>query len=750
MKTAAIAALQLLALSHVADSAILPFQHLGTLGQARESQQEFEDTTGRYKQSGQCRLYLDSTDKTRGGLGTCAQKCGDLVGEEDISKSPECTTSGDNVPEILDPEGDRYTPGECVCDVPIVDQMVDETLLPLPVVADIGCPIVYQAFDAILDVGAAAIPDEEAPMDIGMNASIQAAKTISDSGKEADSFLGWFDQPCEVGNYTDVILKIFNPLCEVPDSVVANTDGKTTNGKEKRSPKGGKGGSKSSGKSSSGSKPKAPAPKQDEKPPAKPPKKNDQSSEPAKKPDAATIRSDKKPTKAPESTKSSNTIVKPTSSVQTKSDKKKAPISNSNDPLTEATSEPQDDTLATPSASELDSLAVTATDEALNSVSITPSADVLDTGSVIATSDLPDALSEAPSASITDSPLSASQQPEDTKVQPVQTTENEITATALPASEDDSTIASAETLEDQSSLLDDPLAVTAEPQQTLEGEATATDQSLIAETGDASSVIETPSLPSLTDVGSSREPVETPLPTNLETSNSPALPKATIICTPRHQDASAVQATDATIVKRAPSGLIMGPAPGLGNTYVGFVPNSSGDVSCNDVVDYAEEGFNQIRNSPGIRQSVIVSALHVDGLGVIVASKPRAPIAESPLVAATLRSRAKHDFPEYSDMVEFRIAGSKDPLANWHAEDLALVTAAGHLRSLGVFVLENISGRAQISAWGKYGDIDPLGMKRPCWGDRADVQPSCTEVLTDLGVSIVVGRQQQSITTSAR
>ncbi|KAL9013592.1 MAG: hypothetical protein Q9180_009002, partial [Flavoplaca navasiana] len=293
MKTAAIAALQLLALSHVADPAILPVQHLGTRGQARETQQEFEDTTGRYKQSGQCRLYLDSTDKTRDGLVTCAHRCGDLVGratEKDVAKSPKCTTSGDNVPEILDPEGDRYTPGECVCDVPIVDQMVDETLLPLPVVADIGCPTVYQAFDAILDVGAAAIPDEEAPMDIGMNASIQAAKTISDSGKEADSFLDWFDQPCEVGNYTDVISKIFNPLCEVPDSVVANTDGKTTNGKEKRSPKGGgsKSGSKSSGKSSSGSQPKAPAPKQDENPPAKPPKKNDQSSEPAKKPDAAT------------------------------------------------------------------------------------------------------------------------------------------------------------------------------------------------------------------------------------------------------------------------------------------------------------------------------------------------------------------------------------------------------------------------------------------------------------------------------
>ncbi|KAI4269266.1 MAG: hypothetical protein LQ337_007391 [Flavoplaca oasis] len=242
MKTGVIAALQLLALSHIADSAILPVQHLGTRGQDRETQQEFEDTTARYKQSGRCRLYLDSTEKTRDGLGTCAHKCGDLVGraiEKDISKSPECTTPGDNVPAILDPQGDRYTPGECVCDVPMVNQMVDETLLPLPVVTDIGCPIVYRAFDAILDVGPAAIPDEEAPMDIGMNASIQAAKTISDSGKEADSFLDWFDQPCEVGNYTDVISKIFSPLCDAKDPANPDDESKTSKDKDKRSPRGG-------------------------------------------------------------------------------------------------------------------------------------------------------------------------------------------------------------------------------------------------------------------------------------------------------------------------------------------------------------------------------------------------------------------------------------------------------------------------------------------------------------------------------
>ncbi|KAL9033815.1 MAG: hypothetical protein Q9180_005749, partial [Flavoplaca navasiana] len=579
----------------------------------------------------------------------------------------------------------------------------------------------------------------------------------------------------------------------------------------------------------------------DENPPAKPPKKNDQSSEPAKKPDAATTTSDKKPTKAPESTKSSNTNVKPTSSVQTKSDKKKAPSStkgssqglsqssasralpssiqpsNSNDPLIEATSEPQDDTLATPSASELDSLAVTATDEALNSVSVTPSANVLDSGSVIATSELPDALSEAPSASVTDSPLSSSEQPEYTEVQPMQTMENEITATALPASEDDSTIASAETLEDQSSLLDDPLAVTAEPQQTLEGEATATDQSLItetasaddstiasaetledqssllddplavtaepqqtlegeatatdeslmAETGDASSAIESPYLPTLADVGTSPESVETPLPTTLETSNPPQTtftppPEASLACPPKSTGVSAA-ASNKPLVKRAGAPatdfgaeLQMREMYGLGATYWGYV-GFQHDLDCWELKEYAVVGYNQIRNKPNINGIVIVAALWIPKVGVVVGSKPRAapgPGTEtqrSNAVAAQMADIAESWFPAYWNLVRHRY--HRDPrrqgeIDKWHAEDIALImggyewSQAEALRlSDAPPPLRKMPEGTMSLAYGKYRANDPVGFKPACGlgsNENALLQRPCAEVLADLGVKYVV------------
>lgn len=100
-------------------------------------------------------------------------------------------------------------------------------------------------------------------MDVGISASIQAAKAISESGKEADALLDWFNQPYKVGNYTDVVSKIFNPVCAVPVSAISNTDSEVSGGEDKRSPRGRDGGGGGGGGSkggSSGSKPATPKP----------------------------------------------------------------------------------------------------------------------------------------------------------------------------------------------------------------------------------------------------------------------------------------------------------------------------------------------------------------------------------------------------------------------------------------------------------------------------------------------------------
>ncbi|KAL8994487.1 MAG: hypothetical protein Q9169_005560 [Polycauliona sp. 2 TL-2023] len=131
--------------------------------------------------------------------------------------SPGCIKDPNIGPELTDPDGSKYSQGKCSCNVPHEEQVIDSTPLNLPVVDEIGYQYMYQVFDSILSQGPEAIPQYEHSMDIGMSASIEAAQTIAQSGKQADSFLDWFDQPCNVGNYTKDVEKIFNPLCDAND-----------------------------------------------------------------------------------------------------------------------------------------------------------------------------------------------------------------------------------------------------------------------------------------------------------------------------------------------------------------------------------------------------------------------------------------------------------------------------------------------------------------------------------------------------
>lgn len=57
-------------------------------------------------------------------------------------------------------------------------------------------------------------------MNVGMKAAVQAAKTVAENGQTASSFVQWFAKPCGGGKYVNMINKIFDPLSNVPDSVV--------------------------------------------------------------------------------------------------------------------------------------------------------------------------------------------------------------------------------------------------------------------------------------------------------------------------------------------------------------------------------------------------------------------------------------------------------------------------------------------------------------------------------------------------
>ncbi|KAI4126481.1 MAG: hypothetical protein LQ338_003731 [Usnochroma carphineum] len=85
------------------------------------------------------------------------------------------------------------------------------------------------------------MPGTGIPIDVRMNASIQAVKTVARDEKEVYFFLNWFAYLCRTNSYTDVVAKLFDPLKNVADSVVPTLGSKTIEGKEKLSLRGGRG-----------------------------------------------------------------------------------------------------------------------------------------------------------------------------------------------------------------------------------------------------------------------------------------------------------------------------------------------------------------------------------------------------------------------------------------------------------------------------------------------------------------------------
>lgn len=192
------------------------------------------DTAGIAKE-GCCRVFTTNQFKTRSEMNaTCSQKCGNATVMEAKANSngvlagTSCVQIQPTYPGGIDPDGDPYTMGNCVCNIPLLTHILEEVVIYLPYIADIGCEIMMDALGTVLAVGAQAIPGVGEEMDAGMAAGVTAAKTMSKYGKKASDFLGYINPCGPPNNYTQHIDDIFAPLANVPDSVM--TAGKCISG----------------------------------------------------------------------------------------------------------------------------------------------------------------------------------------------------------------------------------------------------------------------------------------------------------------------------------------------------------------------------------------------------------------------------------------------------------------------------------------------------------------------------------------
>jgi hypothetical protein len=157
-----------------------------------QSQTDFDEDTAGLSNEGACCVYTTDHDKSFSGITlTYTKMCGNLANESastDKTMSTSCEELQPLSDTTIDPDGDAFTLGECICNIPILDQAVNIVILSLPAIAEIGCEIFTDALSSVAELGAAVIPGVD-EMTAGMKAAVQAAKTMDDYGQDAGDFL---------------------------------------------------------------------------------------------------------------------------------------------------------------------------------------------------------------------------------------------------------------------------------------------------------------------------------------------------------------------------------------------------------------------------------------------------------------------------------------------------------------------------------------------------------------------------------
>ncbi|KAL8828896.1 MAG: hypothetical protein Q9191_002327 [Dirinaria sp. TL-2023a] len=103
--------------------------------------------------------------------------------------------------------------GNCTCDNSFIDELANDFLEALPIIANIGCEIIMNAVGLVAQVGALAIPGVGEAIDGGMVASIQAAKLADYSYDASQDALGAFQNwlnPCGPSKLPDGVQKAFD------------------------------------------------------------------------------------------------------------------------------------------------------------------------------------------------------------------------------------------------------------------------------------------------------------------------------------------------------------------------------------------------------------------------------------------------------------------------------------------------------------------------------------------------------------
>lgn len=167
----------------------------------QETWDQYHKTNEWMAKEGLCRSKIDPTD--RDILWPCRQFC------------PEGSTvtcfgqwSGASSTAFTNPNGERWTYGQCLCANPIADAIIDFTAEGLQGVGPVSCAVWLEALKIGAEIGTSLIP--------GVGPATKAAKIIIKTAKFADTmggkdwWTGFIEDTCKIDNWDFDISKSFD------------------------------------------------------------------------------------------------------------------------------------------------------------------------------------------------------------------------------------------------------------------------------------------------------------------------------------------------------------------------------------------------------------------------------------------------------------------------------------------------------------------------------------------------------------
>ncbi|KAG8625087.1 hypothetical protein KVT40_006838 [Elsinoe batatas] len=182
----------------------------------KQSKETFDQETKAFEKEGLCRSYEGNGDT----LSTCKVYCNQ---PSNITCYGGVEVNGKKT-YYYDPDGQPWIIGKCECKVPeIAVFLATEVLEAMPLVAGIGCTLLFGALQMVIDIDTTVIPGGAAVK--GVENGVQAAKTLVENGNDAAGFTGWFSKVCNPTNSDEVarinadVGKFFDPLAAAADYI---------------------------------------------------------------------------------------------------------------------------------------------------------------------------------------------------------------------------------------------------------------------------------------------------------------------------------------------------------------------------------------------------------------------------------------------------------------------------------------------------------------------------------------------------